>query len=696
MKRVLCIASVLTGVASVGYANEFANGYNSYGFPGLVEMPTAHSRPDAELAFSSSTFAGQTRNTLTFQITPRLSASFRYSRLMDIPRGSDDDFTLFDRSFSVHYRLLDEGQYRPALAFGLNDFLGTGVYRSEYVVASKTITDRLRATAGIGWGRLGTANSFKNPLALLNDGFENRAGRDSNLGGEVEIDEIFQGDAGLFGGVEYQVNDKLSVAVELSSDAYPTESQTAFDVRSQVNYGLTYTPRPGVHLSAHYLYGSEFGIQATFLLNPKEPRIPSGSEGTPPAIVPSNAVSLGWGSEAQKANVRRQTQTGLSATGVNLHGLEISGSVATVEIENPTYQALPQAIGRTARTLTGTLPRQVKTFEIIPVINGVPATKVTIQRADIEQLPNELDNVWQSYARAQITDETAGTLPLNGLYPRFNYSFGPYITPSLFDPDAPFRADLGIEAKASYEPAPGFLFKGAVRKKLIGNLSESTRESDSTIQRVRSDTNLYEKEGDPAITELTAAYFFRPAQDVYGRVTVGYLEPQYAGLSGEVLWKPVDSNLALGFELNHVKQREFDQLFGFQDYEVTTGHASLYYDFDNGFSTQIDAGRYLGGDWGATLAVDRRFANGWSIGAFATLTDIPFEDFGEGSFDKGIRLNIPLTWITGEPSRDSYSTVLRPVTRDGGARLNVNDRLYEKVRETHRPDLQAKWGKFWR
>src|SRR6056297_2690080 len=55
--------------------------YNSYGYPGLIDMPVASSRPDGELAFTTSSFAGQTRNTLTFQIAPRLSGSFRYSIL---------------------------------------------------------------------------------------------------------------------------------------------------------------------------------------------------------------------------------------------------------------------------------------------------------------------------------------------------------------------------------------------------------------------------------------------------------------------------------------------------------------------------------------------------------------------------------------------------------------------------------------
>src|SRR6056297_2174881 len=128
-------------------------GYNSYGYPGLIDMPVAKSRPDGESALTVSSFAGQTRNTLTFQGLPRLSASFRYSVLDNMSEGGTE--TLYDRSFSLHYRFLDEAGLRPAMAVGLNDFLGTGVYASEYIVATKTVGKRLRSSAGLGWGRLG-------------------------------------------------------------------------------------------------------------------------------------------------------------------------------------------------------------------------------------------------------------------------------------------------------------------------------------------------------------------------------------------------------------------------------------------------------------------------------------------------------------------------------------------------------------
>ena len=82
-----------------------------------------------------------------------------------------------------------------------------------------------------------------------------------------------------------------------------------------------------------------------------------------------------------------------------------------------------------------------------------------------------------------------------------------------------------------------------------------------------------------------------------------------------------------------------------QDYNVTTGHVSLYYNspwYD--IDLAVHAGRYLAGDYGATIEVTRHFASGVEIGAFATFTNVPFSEFGEGSFDKGIIVRIPFEW----------------------------------------------------
>ena len=57
------------------------------------------------------------------------------------------------------------------------------------------------------------------------------------------------------------------------------------------------------------------------------------------------------------------------------------------------------------------------------------------------------------------------------------------------------------------------------------------------------------------------------------------------------------------------------------------------------------------------------------IGLWATMTNVSSEEFGEGSFDKGIFLRVPLDRFLNKNVRASYSTRIRPIQRDGGARL---------------------------
>ena len=57
-----------------------------------------------------------------------------------------------DKGFNVKIKLKDQGVL-PALAVGLNDFAGTSLYSSEYLVSSYGINN-LDMHLGVGWGRL--------------------------------------------------------------------------------------------------------------------------------------------------------------------------------------------------------------------------------------------------------------------------------------------------------------------------------------------------------------------------------------------------------------------------------------------------------------------------------------------------------------------------------------------------------------
>jgi len=675
---------------------------NNYGTPGgLIDMPTAEAAPDGELSANVNYFDGFMRTTLSFQITERLSGSFRYAGTDNLTAGFS---TYYDRSFDLRFRLLDETDYLPAVSIGLRDFVGTGLYSGEYVVGTKSIGERLRVTGGLGFGRLGSYGSdgsfgTRRPFALSNAG----------TGGQFNVEDWFQGDYAFFGGASYQLNDKILLSAEYSSDNYDFEQNRGVIKRSSPwNFALTYQINNSTSLRAFALHGEDFGAALTFSLNPKNPAIRGGGELAPLPVgvrQTRSAEDLGWTVEpAGKQAITASLDRSLEQSELDLEGITLEGRSAHVAIRNERYDATSQALGRTLRSMSRELPASVETLHVTLLENGIPASTMTFSRSDLERLEHRPAR--EALAAAKFTDTLRfGDYPdpFPSAYPRFEWSISPYLRTSLFDPSDTLRADIGVRAKAKYHLGSGWIVSGSVGQKIIGNLDDASRPNNSLLPHVRTDVDRYNQTDEPFLENLTVAKYGRLAPDFYSRVTAGYLERMYAGVSGEVLWKPVDSRLALGAEVNYTQPRDFDQQFGLRS-RVTpggtipefNGHASAYYDFGNGFHGQLDAGRYLAGDWGGTIALDREFANGWRIGAFATFTDVSSRQFGEGSFDKGIRFTVPLSWILGQPTKQEASGVIRPVTRDGGQRLNVDGRLYETVRGSHQPEIAKSWGKYWR
>lgn len=679
-----------------------------YGTPGLIDMPSGYGMPDADFAFTASSFGPSSRVALAFQILPRVTGVFRYSRIEE----PGDSRALFDRSFDIVYQAVRETQWRPAVAIGIRDFGGTEVLGAEYVAASKRLPGGFEVTAGLGWGRYASEGGFKNPLGVLASEFETRpgGGLGDSQGGELDFDDLFRGDAALFGGVAWRPNDKWTVLFEYSSDAYTRETgNDVLERSSSLNFGASYRVSPDFDLGLYYLYGSELGLRLSYVMNPKVPPAASGIEPGPQPVQlrPRRAAapaawSTNWSaSETMKAALTQQVIAGLSPEGLALESLTLEPTEARVALRNQRFDQSAQAVGRAARALTRTLPASVETFHIVLIEQGMATTQVTLQRSDLEDLEFAPDNAWQSYVRADISDAAGHPNVRQSLVsPRLTFSASTYVEQSLFDPNEPVLFDFGVRGTLRYEPRPGFVLDVSARQPLYSNRDNTNRVSNSVLPFVRSEQDDFNRGGQPKLDRLTFSHYFRPGTDLYGRVTAGYLELAYAGVSGELLWKPTTSRLALGIEINAVHQREPGNAFelgsGVFDNDTVTGHASLYYNFDNGFTTQVDVGRYLAEDWGSTFTLTREFANGWQVGAFFTLTDVSSEDFGEGSFDKGIFFTIPTAWIGGQPSREDRTSIVRPILRDGGARVHVSNRLYEMVRQDSEPVLSDSWGRFWR
>ena len=185
------------------------------------------------------------------------------------------------------------------------------------------------------------------------------------------------------------------------------------------------------------------------------------------------------------------------------------------------------------------------------------------------------------------------------------------------------------------------------------------------------------------------------APGLYGTAH-GLIEPFFAGVGGELLIKPANWPIALGLDIHRARKRDYDMRFNLRDYTTTVGHLSLYYDAGNMFDVEVNAGRYLAGDWGSTLTVSRKFGSGWEVGGYATITDVPFDTFGEGSFDKAIYVSVPIDWIISSPTRSKRRLTLRPITRDGGANLASARKLYRYIEGSQNSQLKREFGRLWR
>ena len=709
-------ARTLAGVACLFIAAptqaEMSASMNLSGQVGIIDMPSGEQQPDGYLTLDHSHFGPILRNALRFQITPRLSGTFRYlgihgwnANINPAARTGVNGFeTYYDRNFDISYQILTEGRFVPALTVGLQDFVGTGLSSAEYFAATKTFGSRLKVTAGLGFGRLGSYNPISQP-------FGPRARIDVGNGGNVNFRQWFRGDAAPFGGLEYAINDKWTLKAEYSSDAYAIEaaSRGTFDRKTPFNFGLEYQPNANFRFGGYYMYGSEIGLNITINVNPDqrphggvggpgpEPVKPRPTRASDPA-----AWTTGWTEQVDAKQILIANMTNnLARTGIVVESLGTTADTAQVRFRNQNYDAAAQAIGRVARAMSQVMPASVEVFELVPMDHGMPGAKVVMRRADLERLEFAPDA--GTALRDRTTIAEAGK-PLPGTqinlaaYPRLTWSVLPFVRTLTFNPRNPLQASFGLRLAGQYEVSPGLILSASVTKIAFGNIKGLVGKGGSVLPHVRSDSVNYSILANPDLESLSAAWYTRLGPDLYGRVTAGYLEEMFAGLSTEVLWRPVNQRWALGAEANYVAQRNTDGGLGIDqyNYRVATGHLSGYYDFHNGFHVEVALGRYLAGDVGGTLTLTRQFENGWQVGAFATKTNVSAKDFGEGSFDKGIMLQIPLSWFSGQPSRSVRPLVIRPVGRDGGARLYVADRLYDVVRSYDETRLDAQWGRVWK
>lgn len=693
--RVRASATAISALAALFAVPAAAQTYNLYGEAGLLDIPTAELLPDGQVGVGFTLFDETQRANVNFQFLPRVSGTLRVSTIQDAPFGPD----VSTEGFDLRFQLLEENGWVPGVALGFRDFLGDGPYTAEYLVATKTVRPGLKITGGVGFGRLSSQGGIFNPF-----GADRRPGLEEPVG-QLQDEAYFRGDMGFFGGLSWQTPVRgLTFKAEVTADGYLAEEAGGFNRNIPFNFGLNWKPNANVELQGFWMYGSSVGGQITFTGNPMDPLAPQDlGAGPAPVIARADEAprSTKWAEKPEnEQKLIEALEEVLAADGITIEEARITGTTAELYITNPRIQREPKAIGRVARVLSVGTPPSVEVFRITVIDQGLAVVTAEILRSDVEAQVDRPGAGLKSWQTTKLLDAKASLTGRSIFLPppdqRFTWSVAPSIPLTLLDEDDGFRPDLLISARAKYQITRGLSVSGRLSRFVIGESQEDFGPPVSSLPNVRSDSDAYYSGRDIDLERLTADWVFSPRPAVYGRLTFGVLERIFTGVSTEVLWAPINKPIALGAEVNYVRQRDVDDLFSLDDYDVVTGFGSLYW--DTGFrqiEAQIDVGRYLAGDFGATLSLSRRFENGWDIRGFVTRTEVSFDEFGEGAFAKGFEITVPLRWALPFETKSEARVSLLPVENDGGARLKLEERLYERIRDLDRRSLEDGWSAFW-
>lgn len=381
-----------------------------------------------------------------------------------------------------------------------------------------------------------------------------------------------------------------------------------------------------------------------------------------------------------------------------LYAVDLKHSDVTVYFGNGRYRKTSEAAGRIVRLLMASAPPSVEFFHLVPVSYGIPMQEITVARSMIERTivaEGAPDEIYGAVAVAGAAMDTPLLdQAIDKTYPTFRWSIDPKMTEHIFDPDKPLQFLFYANASGEVELAQGWSVSSAWTFNLWNDY-QYDRPAGSNLPHVRTDLLKYVHDGKYGMASLQTDYRFRLTPEVFASAKAGYLEDMYAGAGGQVLWRPNGSRLSFGADLYQVWKRDFDRLFGLQKFNVLTGHVSVYYESPwYGLVFKAHAGRFLARDYGASVEVTRRFSSGVEVGAFSTFTNVPFHKFGEGSFDKGLIIRIPLQWALPIFSQSSYDLHMSSLTRDGGQRLEGDDSLYDETQRTSHGEISENFGDF--
>ena len=610
------------------------NTYNNHGSVGLINMPTDRFYDESVHGMTLYDGTPDQKGTITSNPYEWLEASLFYTNIQGKPYPGFEYQDYKDKGFNIKVRIKEQGKF-PAIAVGVMDLAGTGYYSSEYIVSSFGL-DNIDMHFGIGWGTLnGSNNQIKNPFGYINDRFKTRP-NDFGKGGNFQPSRYFSGtNASPFFGASYSLNSKTLIKIE--RDTTFTAGLMDYDQpKSKYSFGLDYSINENFVIGISYERGNYSSIKFIYKNNPTNTYAEYEYQNSESNEDDSKYTKLINNLENNGIGVNKIVET------ANSIGLELT------QFTHPSLQLVEEIIYKSSRDAG--INKDIKKNLKIVDLNAT-------EEFD-DEFEENAELIYQRKKSSNIDNST-------------KIRFRPFIASR----EEFFKGALLVENDTEFVIRDNLLFHLNLKYSIANNFEDLRFPPiDTYPAQVRSDIKQYLKNMDKGVLIGRAQmdYYITPFKNNHLMLSGGIFEDMFSGFGMEYLYYKNKKNYAFGMELFHVYKRDYDWGFGRLDYENTVGSLNFYYR-NYGlipFDMKISHGEYLAGDFGTTLELSRSYRNGVSFGVFASNTDVTAEQFGEGSFDKGIFFNIP---IYG----DLLNYTWRPLTKDPGAKLTRRNNLHD-------------------
>ncbi|ANU37660.1 YjbH domain-containing protein [Vibrio scophthalmi] len=691
-----------------------------FGGTGLIQTPSGRMAQEGEFNVGVSVNDDYHQYSTSLQLMSWLETTIRYTRVPDTYYSDDPAYSgdniYTDKGIDFKIRLLEESYWLPETSVGVRDFGGTGLFDAEYLAATKRFGN-LDFTLGLGWGYLGQSGTVTNPFCKASDKYCTRPSDFKGTGGSVDFERWFKGPAALFGGIEYQTPyDPLRIKIEYEgndySEDFPVGRGKAMPQHTPINVGVNYRLGDWGDAKLSYQRGDTLTLGFNLYTNFNDMKAIWRDE-------PKQTVQLS--TAQQKSDTDWQDVANQLETNAGYKQSTLSKQETTLVLtgEQKKYRDRNEALDRAAAILTNHSDESVEQFIVVENQDGLPLTETIIDRSEYVAASHHMAinaNVAESMTQGEPSNHSSTMLA--STKERWGYGIDPVLKQSFGAPEAFYLYSVGLNAKSNYWLTDNVELAGSVYFNLFDNydkfnyVENSPHVRNYATPRVRTMFRAYVEEP-VRLNRLQLTWFEQPAESIYTQVYAGYLESMFAGVGSEVLYRPYGKNWAVGLDANLISQRDPNSWFGVysEDYffynestcntptpkcqayvlsKGSTGHLTGYYmpqwQFLDSTLFKVSAGKFLGGDVGARVDFSKQFKSGVIVGAYATLTDLTAEEYGEGSYNKGFYVSVPLDLMTVKPSTSRARISWQPITRDGGQMLNKQHYLFYKT------DARSQWS----